>query len=166
MSYVRISHYAERGDAGDASQWFTRDGTSEFVRIERDPAGQSPAFEPDTRALVSWTGCLSRTFGRRRGGAITYLLKYPVPPDHLCEFDAWFCYEHMPLLLEEPTWYGCDFFRALAPSMYAFAAIQYLEPGALKSAARDRSISTPWWNRLKRHAWFDKGFVRAILRPA
>ena len=166
MSYVRIGHYAQRGDEGDDSQWFTRDGTSEFVRIERDPAGPSPAFEPDPRALVSWKGCLTRIFGRRREGAITYVLEYPVPLDYLYEFDAWFACEHMPLLLEEPTWYGCELFRSLGPSTYTFAAIHSLEPGALKSPARDRSVSTPWWNRLQQHAWFDKGFVRAILRRA
>ena len=164
MSYVRIGHYAARGEPGDGGEWFARDGTSEFVRIERNLAGAWPALQPDSRALESWTGCLTRTFGQRREGAITYLLEYPVPLDYLHEFDAWFCYEHMPLLLDEPTWYGCDFFRALAPSMYTFAAIHSLEPGALKSPARDRSVSTPWWNRLKQHAWFDKGFVRAILR--
>jgi hypothetical protein len=71
----------------------------------------------------------------------------------------------MPILHEEPTWYACDFFRAIEPSSYPFAAIHYLEPGALKSAARDRSIVTPWWNRLKAHAWFDKGFLRTRMTP-
>lgn len=163
MSYVRIGQYAQYTNAGDGSRWFTRDGSSEFVRIEQDAAGPTPALEPDAHALVSWTGFHMRTFGDRRDGAITYLLKYPVPDDYVSEFDAWFSYEHMPILLDEPTWYGCDFYRSLGHSMYTFAAIHHLEPGALKSPARDRSVSTPWWTRLKQYAWFDKGFDRAIL---
>lgn len=164
MTYVRISHYAELGAASDASDWYICDETSQFVRIERTSIERSPELTADTRALVTWSGCHARAFGRRQEGAITYLLKYPVPPDYFNEFDAWFSYEHMPLLLEEPTWYGCDFFRTLAPSVHTFAAIHYLEPGALTSKARDRSIATPWWNRLKQYPWFDKGFVRSILR--
>ncbi|HVO88838.1 MAG TPA: hypothetical protein VMV45_09865 [Casimicrobiaceae bacterium] len=164
MSYVRISQFTQRDEPGAGSEWFTRDGTGEFVRIDRDASGGSLPFEPESRALVSWAGCRTRAYGERRNGAITYLLKYPVPLDYLYEFDAWFHYEHMPILLEEKTWYGCDFYRSTGISMYTFAAIHHLEPAALKSAARDRSISTPWWNRLKQYAWFDKGFVRAILR--
>jgi len=71
----------------------------------------------------------------------------------------------MPILLEEKTWYGCEFYRALRPSMYTFAAIQHLEPEAMRSSVRERSRSTPWWKRLEKHDWFDKGFVRAILKP-
>ena len=164
MTYVRITHHLEPGSKSERTDWYTCDETSQFVRIERTPVERSPDLESDRQALASWIGCHSRTFGRRQEGTITYLLKYPVPPDYFNEFDAWFSYEHMPLLLEEPTWYGCDFFRALAPSMHTFAAIHYLEPGALTSKARDRSVTTPWWNRLKQYPWFDKGFVRAILR--
>ena len=79
------------------------------------------------------------------------------------EFDAWFQYEHMPMLLEEPTWYGCTFYRALGGSRYAFGALHNLEPQALTSDARNRSVDTPWWHRLTKHAWFDKEFVRARL---
>jgi hypothetical protein len=84
----------------------------------------------------------------RPQGSIVYLLKYPVPFDYLYEFDAWFQYEHMPMLFEEPAWYGCELFRALGASSYTFAALQYLEPHALKSDARNRSVDTPWWHRL------------------
>jgi hypothetical protein len=164
MTCVRISHYVECGATSGESDWYFCDATSQFVRIERTSVEQSPGLEPDARALVSWIGCHTRAFGRRQEGTITYVLTYPVPLDYFNEFDAWFSYEHMPLLLEEPTWYGCDFFRALAPSTHTFAAIHYLEPGALTSKARDRSIATPWWNRLKQCPWFDKGFDRAILR--
>ena len=93
------------------------------------------------------------------------MLKYPVPFDYLYEFDAWFQYEHMPMLLEEPAWYGCEFFRSLGASSYTFAALQYLEPHALKSDARNRSVDTPWWHRLCRHEWFDKQFTRTIMKP-
>lgn len=164
MTYVRIGDYRERGETLDESEWYICDATSQFVRIERSVVDRSPELKSDTRALASWIGCHTRTFGRRQESTFAYLLKYPVPADFFNEFDAWFSYEHMPLLLEEPTWYGCDFFRGLAPSMHTFAALHYLEPGALTSQARDRSIATPWWNRLKQYPWFDKGFVRAILR--
>jgi hypothetical protein len=71
----------------------------------------------------------------------------------------------MPMLLEEPTWYGCEFFRALGASCYSFAALHYVDPQALKSDARNRSIDTPWWHRLKQHEWFDKQFVRTLMKP-
>jgi len=39
------------------------------------------------------------------------------------------------------------------------------EPHALNSDARNRSVDTPWWHRLCRHEWFDKQFIRTIMKP-
>jgi hypothetical protein len=36
---------------------------------------------------------------------------------------------------------------------------------ALTSDARNRSIDTPWWQRLARHEWLDKQFIRTIMKP-
>lgn len=165
MSYVRIGEFAQRMEGGDAGQWFAREAGTGFVRIERAGMGLVCDDNVDRRALVTWTGCCTRVFGEQRANTLTYLLKYPVPPDYMDEFDAWFYKEHMAILLEEPTWHGCEFFRALRPSMYTFAAIHHLEPAAMKSSVRERSMATPWWNRLKKHDWFDKGFVRVMLKP-
>jgi hypothetical protein len=164
MSYVRICEFARRVHGAASAEWFARDGSSEFVRIEREASGP-PDPEPDREALSSWSGCCTRRFGQARRGSRVFLLKYPVPLDYLYEFDAWFFHEHMPILLEEATWYGCEFYRALGPSTHTFAAIHHLDAEAMQSPVRERSRATPWWKRLEKHDWFDKGFARAMLTP-
>jgi hypothetical protein len=186
VSYVRITEYTER-PAAAAGEWYAVDGQPGSILIERDDAAlamtggdgsaqpgaalvatpaAAAATHPDAGHVATrWTGVAIYRCGSAQPGSRLYLLKYPVPNDYLYEFDAWFQYEHMPMLLEEPTWYGCTFYRALGASCYAFAALHSLEPQALKSAARNASVDTAWWHRLKAHDWFDKGFVRKLLTP-
>lgn len=163
MSYVRVTEFADR-PAGRDGEWYAPEGRAGSVRVDRGDAALDPANADTGHAITTWTGVRIYRGGSGRKGSIAYLLKYPVPLDYLCEFDAWFQYEHMPMLFEEPTWYGCELFRALGASCYSFAALQYLEPQALKSDARNRSVDTPWWHRLKQHDWFDRQFVRIILK--
>jgi hypothetical protein len=164
MSYVRITEYAgcPRHAAG---QWYTAKNREGSIRIERGDAALVASPADAGHVATRWTGVRIYQCGSQQKGANVFLLKYPVPLDYLYEFDAWFQYEHMPMLLEEPTWYGCELFRSLGPSCYEFAALHNLEPQALTSDARNRSVDTPWWHRLKQHEWFDQGFIRMLLTP-
>ena len=164
MTYIRIAEFADRPER-PSGEWYASDGRPGGIRIDRGDAALAPARSDAGRLLTIWAGVRVYRGGSERRGAIVYMLKYPVPLDYLYEFDAWFQYEHMPMLLEEPSWYGCEFFRALGASSYTFAALQYVEPHALKSDARNRSVDTPWWHRLCCHEWFDKQFIRTIMKP-
>jgi len=164
MSYVRITEFADRPTQPEG-EWYVLEGRPGSVRIERGDAALGPPNNGSEPVTMTWTGVRIYRGGSDRKGSIVYLLKYPVPLDYLYEFDAWFQYEHMPMLFEEPAWYGCELFRALGASSYTLAALQYLEPHALKSDARNRSVDTPWWHRLCRHEWFDKQFTRTIMKP-
>lgn len=186
MSYVRITEYTGRPQHA-AGGWYAVDGQPGSLHIEHGDAALSmtgvdgsalagaaivatPAVSAATHrqagyVATRWTGVRIYQCGSEQKGSRVFMLKYPVPDDYLCEFDAWFQYEHMPMLLEEPTWYGCSFYRALGASCYAFAALHNLEPQALKSDARNRSVDTAWWHRLKAHDWFDTGFVRKLMTP-
>ena len=163
MNYVRILEYAVLPDRPQG-EWYAHEGSSAVVRLVRSNDLLDDAGEDDSRATTSWTGVRTYRCGSERQGSLVFMLKYPVPLDYQDEFDAWFRDEHMPMLLEEPTWYGCSFYRTLRGSRYPFAALHNLEPQALTSDARNRSVDTPWWHRLKKHAWFDKDFIRARLR--
>lgn len=166
MSYVHIVQWQGKPAAGAAGVWYAEEGSAGSVSVLAGEQALHATAGSDAGVAVSeWTGARLFRSGSGKQGAMAYLLKYPVPDDFAWEFEAWFKYEHMPLLHEEPTWYTCDFYRAMRPSSYSYTAIHYLEPGALTSAARDRSIATPWWNRLKQNPWFDKGFVRLRMKP-
>ena len=165
MTYVRITEYTGR-PAERAGEWYAPEGREGGVRIDRGEAAlAAPAAASAGHVATTWTGVRVFKCGSEQKGPIVYMLKYPVPFDYLYEFDAWFQYEHMPMLLEEPTWYGCEFYRALGASCFTFAALHYLEPGALKSDARNRSVDSHWWHRLKQHDWFDRQFIRTLLKP-
>jgi hypothetical protein len=167
MSYVRITEFTgrPRNQAAKEGAWFTVDGREGSVQVEHGDAALSPPNADAGHVATTWTGVRTYKCGSEQKGPIVYLLKYPVPFDYLYEFDAWFQYEHMPMLLEEPTWYGCELYRALGASCFTFAALHNLEPQALKSDARNRSVDTPWWHRLKQHEWFDKQFIRTLMKP-
>ena len=164
MSYIRITEFADRPTRQDG-EWYAPEGQAGSIRVERGDAALAAPNGGAGHIATTWTGMRIYRGGSDRKGSIVYMLKYPVPLDYLYEFDAWFQYEHMPMLLEEPAWYGCEFFRALGASSYTFAALQYLEPNALKSDARNRSVDTPWWHRLCKHEWFDRQFTRTIMKP-
>ena len=164
MSYIRITEFADRPTQPDG-EWYAPEGRAGSIRVERGEAALAALNDDAAQMTTTWTGVRVYRGGSDRKGSIVYMLKYPVPFDYLYEFDAWFQYEHMPMLLEEPAWYGCEFFRTLGASNYTFTALQYLEPHALKSDARNRSVDTPWWHRLCKHEWFDRQFIRTIMKP-
>jgi len=167
MSYVRITEFTGRPQqpATTGGAWYSVDNREGSIHIARGDAALTPP--PDDAGFVSttWTGVRTYKCGSEQKGPVVYLLKYPVPFDYLYEFDAWFQYEHMPMLLEEPSWYGCELYRALGASCFTFAALHDLEPHALTSDARNRSVDTHWWRRLKQHDWFDKQFIRILMKP-
>lgn len=165
MSYIRMTEFTDRPKRAGGQEWYAPDGREGSVLIERGEQALGAARTDAAHVATTWQGVRIYRCGSEQRGSIVYMLKYPVPFDYLYEFDAWFQYEHMPILLEESTWYGCEFFRALGASSYSFAALHYLEPQALKSDARNRSVDTPWWHRLKQHDWFDKQFVRTLMKP-
>lgn len=166
MSYLRITEFTGLPQERHGEWYVPQEGRRSSVRLERGEAALDPSADGGTGHVSTvWTGVRICKCGSEQKGPIVYMLKYPVPFDFLYEFDAWFQYEHMPMLLEEPTWYGCEFFRALGASCYTFAALHYLEPQALKSDARNLSVDTPWWHRLKQLEWFDKQFIRTVMKP-
>ena len=88
-----------------------------------------------------------------------------VPDQARSEFLAWYRDEHLPILLECASWDGCRFVEVAAPSGCQFYALHQLaERAALGSAERARSRATPWFHRLKAHAWFDEPFTRVLYR--
>src|SRR5262249_47389199 len=119
MSYVRIVEFTDR-PATPSGEWYAPDGRPGSVRVDRGDAALAPADTDTGRLTTTWTGVRVYRGGTERKGSIVYMLKYPVPFDYLYEFDAWFRYEHMPMLFEEPAWYGCELFRALGASSYTF----------------------------------------------
>lgn len=177
-SGIRITEYDGRPERRPGGEWYGVKNREGSLRIEygdfatvartgREAPNDLPADdavpEGARRIATIWTGACTYRCGVERHATHVYVLKYPVPLDYLYEFDAWFQDEHMPMLLEEPTWYGCRLYRAIGASTYTFAAVHDVEPQALTSDARNRSIDTPWWHRLKQHEWFDKGFQRLLL---
>lgn len=81
------------------------------------------------------------------------------------ELLAWYEQEHLPILLECPTWDGCRFVEAPAPSGCQFFSLhQVSDVAALTSPERARSRATPWFERLKQFEWFDEPFTRTLYR--
>jgi hypothetical protein len=86
-----------------------------------------------------------------------------VPAVDRAEFLDWYRNEHLPMLLECPTWNGCRFVERAVPEGCQFHALHQLEDrSALESEERRRSRATPWFMRLKRHPWFDEPFTRQL----
>ena len=85
-------------------------------------------------------------------------------PQAVCgEFLDWYRNEHLPILLECPTWDGCRFVESPVLEGHQFYALHQLEDrSALESEERRRSRTTPWFMRLKQHPWFDEQFSRQL----
>lgn len=109
----------------------------------------------------------SQLFGGGKTGAAggPYLFRVGiwVPSAHRTEFLDWYKSEHLPILLECPTWGGCRFVEAQTDDGHQFFALHQIDnPAALESEERKRSRATPWFKRLKQHSWFDEAFKRQL----
>ena len=96
-------------------------------------------------------------------GDYLFLVGIWVPEAAHAEFLDWYRNEHLPILLECPTWNGCRFVERSVSDGHQFYALHQLEDrSALESEQRRRSRATPWFMRLKRHPWFDEKFTRQL----
>jgi hypothetical protein len=99
-----------------------------------------------------------------------FVLALTVPAEYATELEAWYSYEHAPLLLEEPTWLRSRRYRALpaerAAQVLGTGIAGYQQPpwthlvvhdlsslDALGSPADMRARATPWRARLATHDW-------------
>lgn len=99
------------------------------------------------------------------GGEWLFRVGLWVPREHREEFLAWYEQEHLPILLECPSWDGCRFVEAEDATGCRFIALHQLaDRAALSSPERARSRATPWFARLKQFAWFDEPFTRVLYR--
>ena len=72
------------------------------------------------------------------------------PPGGEDDFVAWYREEHIRMLLEVPGWKRCRLFRQVEGNGPAFMAVHELEtPAVFDHAAYERSISTPWRERIR-----------------
>jgi hypothetical protein len=99
------------------------------------------------------------------GGDHLYKVSIWVPAVSRAEFLDWYESEHLPILLECPTWNGCRFVEKQVHVGYQFYALHQLRaPSALDSEERRRSRATPWFIRLKQNPWFDEPFTRQLYK--
>jgi hypothetical protein len=97
------------------------------------------------------------------GGNYLFRVGIWVPATARAEFLEWYRNEHLPILLQCPTWNGCRFVERPASEGHQFYALHQLEDrSALESDERRRSRGTFWFMRLKQHAWFDEQFSRQL----
>jgi len=104
--------------------------------------------------------------GGRHGAAAgpwLFCVGLSVPTEHRVDFLAGYRHEHLPILLECPTWDGCRFVEAPAAHGCQFFALHQLASrAALESPERARSRATPGFWRLKQFPWFDEAFTRTL----
>jgi hypothetical protein len=148
------------GCASDAEAFVRDDGRGSFIVCGGDDTGAA-GVSGATRMQLLFTG------GRygRAGGDWLFHVGLWTPADFRVEFLAWYQLEHLPILLECPLWDGCRFVeRKVDDGCQFYAMHQLSDKGALDSAERKRSRSTPWFKRLSVHPWFDGAFTRMLCR--
>ena len=108
---------------------------------------------------------------------LSYVVTFGVPEDYWNEFEAWYATEHLPIMLQEPLWAGCQIYRCIdhdrgsgAPGTatqdswthVAFHSLRSMD--AMQSPARERARSTAWRGRLSHNAWH-RASVRHVFEP-
>ncbi len=152
-----VASTALSGGADAAYEVLTRDDGSDERLIFGE--GALPAGAED--ATIKFTG---GNFGTA-AGEFLFRVGMWTPAEDRDDFLAWYEIDHLPLLLEHPTWDGCRFIEVAAADGFQFYVLhQMQDPEALNSEARAKSRDTPWFHRLKAKEWFDEGFTRALYR--
>jgi hypothetical protein len=107
----------------------------------------------------------SRLFGERIGdtgtargsGSHLFLVTFPVPPEDLEEFDAWYREEHVPMLMAHASWLRCRRYRAVSADRGVATRIALhllADIAVLDSPERDAAAKTAWRQRLAERPWF------------
>jgi hypothetical protein len=143
------------------AELFVRDDGQGGVVLCLDDGVPAAAAPPARRVQVLFTG------GRYgiEGGEWLFYVGLWTPAEFREEFLAWYELEHLPILLECPTWDGCRFVERPVDHGAQFHALHQLaDKTALESAERSHSRATPWFRRLSVQPWFDGAFTRTLCR--
>jgi hypothetical protein len=148
-----------RREGATSVEMFTAEGTDDALMIVHGTR------EIDHSSIVRIKLLFSSGKVGPNGGHYLFRVGIWVPAAARAEFLDWYRNEHLPILLECPTWNGCRFVESTVSEAHQFYALHHLEdPCALESEQRRRSRATPWFMRLKQHAWFDEKFTRQLYR--
>lgn len=147
----------KRGKTARVERYGAVGGTAALLLGEADAANEPGLVMIETLFAGGDVGVAA--------GAFLFKVGVWTPEADREDFLAWYRGEHLPMLLECPTWRGCRFVEAPAREGHQYFALHQLaDPSALDSEARKRSRATPWFIRLKRHSWFDEAFTRQLYR--
>jgi len=150
-----------QADCGDDAECFVRDDAMGAIVVCSTDEITARAGGVGRRVQVLFTGGRHGT----DGGPWLFYVGLWTPDDYRAEFLAWYRWEHMPILLENPLWDGCRFVQEKTARGAQFYALHQLaDKAALDSPERRHSRSTPWFRRLSEHAWFDGAFKRTLCR--
>jgi hypothetical protein len=149
----------EAADCGGENELFVRDDGRGSLVVCNGGKPKNISARREVRKVFD-----RGRFGKE-GGAWLFFVGLWVPDDFRGEFLAWYQVEHLPVLLECPTWDGCRFVEGTAAKGYQFYALHQLSNRkALDSDERRRSRATPWFKRLADNDWFDGAFTRTLYR--
>ena len=131
-----------------------------YLALLREPGGEHAGW-----TLVPVESLFEAGRHGAAGGEWLFRVGLWVPREQREEFLAWYEQEHLPILLECPSWDGCRFVEAEDATGCRFIALHQLaDQAALASPERARSRATPWFARLKQFPWFDEPFTRVLYR--
>lgn len=152
----------------------------EFKQLRTDPS-------EETRKVIENTVDFDRFVGEEiisQGNdwhaidpTLMYVVTFSVPEDYWNEFEAWYATEHLPIMLSEPLWAGCQIYRCLdsdrsggapgqeAQESWTHVAFHSLRSeDAMQSPARERARATAWRERLSQNAWH-RASARHVFEP-
>lgn len=170
------AQFAVRYDVSDIGVF----ESNEFKLLRGEPSDQ-------TRKVIENTIDFDRFVGEEiisqgntwhpLDSALSYVVTFGVPEEYWNEFEAWYATEHLPIMLAEPLWAGCQIYRCLegdrgsgAPGVEADGSWTHVafhslrSQDALQSPARERARATAWRERLSRNEWHRKS-ARHVFEP-
>ncbi|WP_406385148.1 hypothetical protein [Streptomyces sp. NBC_01618] len=159
------AQFAVRYDVSDTAVF----DSAEFKELRTNPSEESRRVIKNTVDFDRFVGEEIITQGNTWHPidvTISYVVTFTVPEDYWNEFEAWYATEHLPIMLQEPLWAGCQIYRCIksdrgsgapgnqARDSWTHVAFHSLRSqDAMKSPARERARATPWRERLSQNAW-------------
>jgi hypothetical protein len=146
-SHLVIYHLASRGVLESA----------EYQGIKGSPSPLTTHMLKNVAAFTRYVGEEISDTGEAEPGRYLYLVTFSVPDDFLEEFDDWYERDHLPRLMQNPSWLRCRRYGVAdgEPADVTRVAVHELaDLAALESPERERARSTPWRARLSKNDWF------------
>ena len=176
LAWIALDHTPQMVPQIAVSRYRAGEGRVHLLIHEAEASDQLPwgsvsalQAAPGVLATVAYRGKPIAHYGapinQIEAAPVLYCVAFPVPDQHLSDFDQWYDGDHAPHVMQDPGWLGIRRFHVEAsiPAGFTRLALHYLaSANVLDGASRRKARQTEWRQRMAAEPWFKGRYTCAF----